>query len=65
MTMDKGIADIRVNPPEQYVGIVLFRPDTSGRKAVLAFVRRQLAAVLGADIEGHLLVVTERNIRLS
>ena len=64
MTMDKGIADVRVHPPEQYAGIVLFRPGTSGRKAVLAFVRRQLTAVLGPDIDGHLLVVTERNIRL-
>lgn len=64
MTMDKGNADIRVHPPEQYSGILLFRPDTSGRKAVLAFLRRHLSAVLGADIDGRLLVVTDRNIRL-
>ena len=64
MTMDKGIADIRLHPPEQYAGIVLFRPDTSGRKAVLAFMRRHLATILKADINGRLLVVTDRNIRL-
>ena len=30
-TMDKGIADIRIYPPGEYAGIVLFRPRTSGR----------------------------------
>lgn len=37
LTLDKGIADVRAYPPEHYHGIVLFRPHTAGRGAVLAF----------------------------
>jgi len=36
LTMDKGIADIRVYPPDQYAGIILFRPRSTGRSAMLA-----------------------------
>jgi predicted nuclease of predicted toxin-antitoxin system len=63
LTMDNGIADIRVYPPERYSGIVLIRPDDSGRAAVRAFVRRHLAVLLQTDLIGHLVVVTERGIR--
>jgi predicted nuclease of predicted toxin-antitoxin system len=34
LTMDKGIADVRLFPPSSYPGIVLFRPATSGRGEV-------------------------------
>lgn len=64
LTMDKGIADVRAYPPEDYAGIILFRPRASGRGAVLAFVRRHLRAILQVDLAGHLLVVTDRSIRL-
>lgn len=64
LTMDKGIADVRVYPPEHYAGLVLFRPPSSGRGAVLAFVRRHLPTILQADLAGHLLVVTERSVRV-
>ncbi len=50
LTMDKGIANARAYPPERYSGIVLFRPPTSGRGAVLAFARRHLPALLQADL---------------
>jgi hypothetical protein len=46
LTMDKGIADVRSYPPDQYDGIILFRPKTQGRGATLAFVRRHLPALL-------------------
>lgn len=64
MTLDKGIADIRTYPPERYAGIVLFRPHTSGRGEVLTFVRQRLATILQMDLTGHLLIVSERNIRV-
>ena len=64
VTLDKGIADIRAYPPEEFPGIVLFRPPTLGRGVVLEFVRRHLPAVLALDLAGRLLVVTERSIRL-
>jgi len=42
LTMDKGMGDIRAYPPDQYAGIVIFRPRSMGRGAVLAFVRQHL-----------------------
>ena len=64
LTLDKGIADVRTYPPEDYGGILLFRPSSSGQGAVLAFVRRHLPTLLQADLAGHLLVVTDRSIRM-
>lgn len=62
--MDKGIANVRVHHPEEYAGIILFRPPTAGRTAVLAFVRRHLATLLRTELRGHLFAVTERGIRM-
>ncbi len=64
LTMDKGIADVRMYPPQQYAGLVLLRPGSSGRGAVLAFVRRHLAEILATELTGRLLVVTERGVRI-
>jgi predicted nuclease of predicted toxin-antitoxin system len=64
LTMDKGIANARVYPPEHYAGIILFRPRSAGRGTVLTFVRRRLPMLLQADVAGHLLVVSERGIRI-
>lgn len=64
LTLDKGIADVRAYPPEQYAGLILFRPSTSGRGVVLNFVRRHLPALLQTELSGHLLIVTERTIRV-
>jgi len=63
-TQDKGIADVRAYPPEQYAGIVLFRPPSMGRGTTLVFVRRHLPAILELDLTGRLVVVTDRGLRL-
>ncbi|MGE0118819.1 MAG: DUF5615 family PIN-like protein [Dongiaceae bacterium] len=63
-TMDKGVADVRAYPPDRYAGIVLFRPASAGRGAVLAFVRANLALILEQSLTGRLLVVSERGIRV-
>jgi predicted nuclease of predicted toxin-antitoxin system len=64
LTMNKGIADVRAYSPDRYAGIVLFRPSTSGRGAVRAFVRRHLPTILQIDLAGHLMVITDRSIRV-
>jgi len=64
LTMDKGIADVRAYPPDQYAGIILFRPRTTGRMATLAFVRQHLPTLLQASLAGHLFVVSETGIRV-
>lgn len=64
LTMDKGLADVRAYPPQQYDGIVLFRPKTQGRRETLEFIRRHLSALFVANVSGHLLVVTDSGIRI-
>ncbi len=64
LTMDKGIGDVRIYPPRDYAGIILFRLRTSGRSAVLASIRRQLPTILGIELAHHLLVVTDHSVRI-
>jgi len=64
LTLDKGIADVRVYPPFEYAGLILFRPRTTGRATTLAFVRRYLPTLLQANLTGHLYVVSETGIRV-
>jgi predicted nuclease of predicted toxin-antitoxin system len=64
LTMDKGIADVRAYPPNQYAGIILFRPRTAGRSAALAFVRQHLPGLLLTSLSGHLFVVSDTGIRV-
>lgn len=64
LTLDKGIASLAYYPPERFSGIVLFRPDASGRGAVMRFVRERLPDVLELDLPGHLVVVGPSRIRI-
>lgn len=63
ITMDKGIADVRTYPPNQYPGLVLLRPADTGRGEVLAFARRHLSSWIDLPLQGRLLVITDRGIR--
>ena len=64
LTLDKGVANVRKYPPSEHAGLVLFRPETSGRGAVLEFVRRYMPALLKSDLTGRLLVVSKRGLRI-
>lgn len=64
LTMDKGVADVRQYPPDDYAGIVLFRYSKSGRRALLEFIRPNLPRLLDLDLKGRLLVVSETGIRI-
>jgi predicted nuclease of predicted toxin-antitoxin system len=64
VTLDKGIADLVRFPGETHVGVVLFRPGTVGRKAVMAFIRLRLASLLELDLMGRITVVTADRIRV-
>jgi hypothetical protein len=61
--LDKGIANLQRYPIHQPAGVVLFRPDTSGRGAVIAFVRERLHSVLEMHLAGRLTVVGPSGIR--
>ena len=64
LTLDKGIASLRDYPPTMFFGIVLFRPETSGRGRVLSFIRERLADVLALDLTGRLVVVGPSRLRI-
>jgi predicted nuclease of predicted toxin-antitoxin system len=63
LTTDKGIADIRRFPPEQYLGIVLFRPSKTGRGEVLRFIQQVLPNLLATALSARLVIVSPSGIR--
>ena len=54
LTLDKGIANLLQYPLHEHSGVVLFRPDPSGRLAVLSFVRSRLSTLLEMELAGRL-----------
>jgi predicted nuclease of predicted toxin-antitoxin system len=64
LTLDKGIANLHRYPSSQHAGVVLFRPDKSGRGAVRSFVRERLPEVLEGGLEGRVTVVGPARIRI-
>lgn len=63
LTLDKGIANLQRYPVREHAGVVLFRPETLGRRAVLAFIRERLNKILELDLKGRLTVVGTNRIR--
>jgi predicted nuclease of predicted toxin-antitoxin system len=53
-TLDKGIANLQRYPINQHAGVVLFRPNSTRRGAVIAFIRERLSKVLELDLIGRL-----------
>ena len=64
MTLDKGIASLLQYPIHEHGGTVLFRPDESGRRSVLSFVRSRLAYLMELELVGRLTVVGPTRIRI-
>jgi predicted nuclease of predicted toxin-antitoxin system len=63
LTLDKRIASLLQHPVHEHAGVVLFRPDTAGRRAVSSFVRARLSALLEMELAGRLTVVGSTRIR--
>jgi predicted nuclease of predicted toxin-antitoxin system len=64
LTLDKGIANIVRFPNQVHSGIVLFRPGSLDRKAVLRFIRERLETLLRLDLARKVTVVTDERIRV-
>jgi len=64
LTMDKGIANLSRFPVGSHAGIVLFRPDSVGRRAVLEFARSRFSQLLEMDLRNRLTVVSATQIRV-
>ena len=62
LTLDKGIP--RLFQRRRETGVVLFRPDSLGRKTVLSFIRSRLPVLLSIALEGQLTVVGPSRIRV-
>ena len=60
LTLDKGIADVR---RQSRSAVVLFRPDSAGRRAVLSFVRERISRIASMDLAGRVTVVGPSRIR--
>jgi predicted nuclease of predicted toxin-antitoxin system len=63
LTLDKGIANILQYPVRTHAGIVLFRPASTGRGAVQAFVKERMHEILQMNLGGRITVVGPRGIR--
>src|SRR5437899_12739173 len=50
LTLDKGIASLLQHPVHEHAGVVLFRPDTAGRRAGPSLVRSRLSAPLATEL---------------
>jgi predicted nuclease of predicted toxin-antitoxin system len=64
LTLDKGIANVVRFPTQTHAGIVLFRPGSLGRRAVLKFIRDRLDPLLRLDLAERVTVVTDERIRM-
>jgi predicted nuclease of predicted toxin-antitoxin system len=64
ITMDKGLADVRIYPPENYAGIILLRPNATGRGEVLQFIENQFPQLPEMELAGRLLVISEAGFRI-
>jgi len=64
VTLDKGFADIRLYPPEQFPGLIVLRLDRQDRQHVLAVLGRLLSVFSSELVEGHLWIVEEERIRI-
>ena len=64
LTLDKGIANQLRYPRTTHRGVVLFRPRSVGRGAVLTFVTKHLATLAELPIQDRITVVSESGIRI-
>jgi predicted nuclease of predicted toxin-antitoxin system len=64
LTLDRGIANMLWYPLSRHAGLVLFRPDSSGQRAVLSFIRARLPELLKMELADRLTVVGPTRIRV-
>ena len=63
-TLDLDFADIRVYPPSEYVGIVVFRPPEPSRRQVLQMAARVLPVLAAHWVEHQLWIVEPDRVRV-
>ena len=63
LTLDKGIANLLQYPSHEQGGVVLFRRDSSGRRAVLEFMRTSLPRLLEMELQKKVTVAGPSRLR--
>jgi predicted nuclease of predicted toxin-antitoxin system len=64
LTLDLDFADIRVYPPRNYAGIIVFRPSVQTVTNIRRLVRQVIALLPTEPLAGHLWIVDEGQIRI-
>jgi predicted nuclease of predicted toxin-antitoxin system len=63
LTLDKGFANLVIYPINTHSGIVLFRPESTGRRSVIEFIRERLSLLVTLSLTGRLTIVSPTKIR--
>lgn len=64
LTLDLDFSDIRAYPPEEYHGIVVFRPAIQSITTLLRLTTRLLTLLEQEPLEGHLWVAEDHQVRI-
>ena len=64
ITLDLDFADIRAYPPGHFPGLVVLRPTTQARAAVLSLVERIIPLLSTEPLYGKLWIVDPKRIRI-
>ena len=64
ITADKGFADIRIYPPGNHAGVLLFRLEEESRRGYLELTQTALERLHFEELTGSIIVVTRRGIRI-
>jgi predicted nuclease of predicted toxin-antitoxin system len=64
VTCDLDFADIRAYPPEDYHGIIVFRPAVQSVSSLLRLVNRTLPLINVEPLDGHIWVVDDHRVRI-
>ena len=64
LTLDLDFSDIRAYPPEDYHGIVVFRPAIQSITVLVRLTTRVLTLLEREPLEGHLWIVEDHQVRI-
>ncbi len=64
VTLDLDFADIRTYPPGEFPGIIVIRPRTQAKPAVLALIARLVPMLAAEPLAGNLWILDEHNLRI-
>lgn len=64
ITLDLDFSDIRAYPPSEYPGVIVLRPRTQAKQAVLGLLLRMIPLLSVEPLHGKLWIVHENGLRI-